>query len=1729
MSTIDERVVRMEFDNKQFETGVSETMSSLQKLKAALNLRGSTDGMQDLQKAADKMNFGAINDQIYQVQQNFSFLGEFVRTIFDRISNKVIDLGTTMAKELTIRPLTAGFDEYQLQMDSTQTIMASTGKSIDEVTDYLDKLNEYADRTIYSFSDMTANIGKFTNAGVDLDMAVKAIQGISNEAAVSGANANEASRAMYNFAQALSAGAVKLVDWKSIENANMATVEFKDELIKTAVELGTLKEKGDGFVSTTKDMQGKVSDVFTTTKGFNESLSAQWMTTDVLTKTLAKYADETTDLGKKAFAAAQDVKTFRQLVDTVKESLGSGWTKSFQLMIGNLEEAKVLWTGVNEEINSILDPIAKAREEMLQFWHDNGGRDKAIEAISNAWEGLKSIMGAVSSAFRDVFPPMTGKKLVKATENIRAITERFKEFATSSETIERVRNIFAGLFSILKGFADIAWSIMYHIQPLIGAFRNFGALMFQVASQVGAFVEEILGARDPIKALGEHFGVFGTLASNALSGLSNALSGIMQFGLGWVSSVVEGFSNAFSGLGKGAKDASEGVERLSIKVLPSAQTVLEKFVSLFSFVGKKVGELATDFSKQIPKLFEYLASEEFRGLITNFNAAIGGGLLLSIKNLIDVFRKTKFEKIKKGGLIETIKEAFQGVNEKTDTVLGGLSETLTKFQESVKAGTILTIAISLGILAGSIALLGSIEPEKVATGLAAVAACLGMLVVSFDALNSGSSMEGLHSTGTTLIKMAVAVGILALSIKALSKLSMDELKVGFTGLFAILGSVIATVKLLSKNTGDLSSTAKGLITFSIAVRILATSVKALAELKMKQLKRGLIGVGILLAEIAAFDQWASMDTFSIRSAISILGLAAALKILEGVVKAFAGMKNKQMTRGLNGVAVLLLSIAVFSNVLNGSGMTIRAALSILTTVAALKVLEGVVTTFAHLKTKQMTRGLEGVAKLLFGVAIFAGIMSSANLSLKTVLGVAVMTLAISSLADVVKSFSALSGDRLSGALQGLATSIVVMTGALLVLSAGSAKMIVGAAALALVMVALKAFIPVLQTFANIPMEQIQTGLGGLGVALALMAGGLLVFGAIAKFALMAAAALAALGGAAFAVGAGLTSLAAGMGAFSASFAASTAAFAANEAAMTAAGQGIADLFGAIGEGIIQFIENLANGIGRILAAVSTIVRAVGKFIITNIPYILSVIGILLISVFELGMKFIPKVRDLIGLLVVTVLDTLVVWLPTVSSALINAAIVLLNSFANGLRENAEPLLAAVRNILSSIFELVLTAVGELLGMIPGIGDKLSGYLEKGREAVQKTLAPETMESYTTDAMGGAIRGVEEGGSEMADAAGEAAKETKDAMAENLSGGTDIVNTFIGDMTSQLTSASGDFSDAAGGNIDAYFGEYFNADGSEAGSVLTDGVLASLGTSTEQFGLEGDTDVQEFLDSFDPDLASLTGGAFAGALGDGASSKGPKLASTGKSLLQRFTGGAGSVNTTKTGEGAGNKLVSGTASAKPAAQNAGIDLVRGFSWGAMSPYALSLADEAGAKAGHTAVNSLKRSIRSQSPSREAMKVGKWFTQGFAIGIGSMTDIVNQQTALVGKASLNGIRSSISAISKYVDSDIDFDPTIRPVLDLSEIQNGMSQLDGMFNQTNPSLLVGFGDGGFAQSTIGSLVGANANSVNPARIAGAFDAQSRTVNVTVNLQYDASADANELARGIARAVQPYVVRGE
>lgn len=407
--TIDSKVVEMRFDNKDFEANTRTTMSTLDKLKEKLHFPGASKGLEEIGETARKVDFSGMSSGIQAVQMKFSALQVMGITVLQNITNAAMDAGRKIIDAIIIDPAKDGFAEYETQMNAVQTILANTqkeGTNVEQVNKALDELNTYADKTIYNFTEMTRNIGTFTAAGVKLDASVSAIKGIANLAAVSGSTSQQASTAMYQLSQALAAGKIQLMDWNSVVNAGMGGQVFQDALIRTSEHLQTGAKAAIAAEGS-----------------FRESLKKDWLTTEVLTQTLDQFATaadtqeeydaavkkfvdqgyskeqakEMADMAKTAGDAATKVKTFTQLIDTLKEALGSGWTKTWQLIIGDFDEAKTVWTKVSDVLGGFINKASDARNAIVEAAMGNPYSDlaKNIQKVTDATSDYKDIVDSV--------------------------------------------------------------------------------------------------------------------------------------------------------------------------------------------------------------------------------------------------------------------------------------------------------------------------------------------------------------------------------------------------------------------------------------------------------------------------------------------------------------------------------------------------------------------------------------------------------------------------------------------------------------------------------------------------------------------------------------------------------------------------------------------------------------------------------------------------------------------------------------------------------------------------------------------------------------------------------------------------------------------------------------------------------------------------------------------------------------------------------------------------------------------------------------------------------------------------------------------------------------------------------------------------------------------------------------------------------------------------------------
>ena len=1090
-NSIDERIVNMQFNNKQFESGISTSLSSIEKLKKGMDFDGATKSLSGLSDAGKKFSLAGIAEGVEQIAGKFSALGIMGVTALQNITNSAINAGKRIVSALTIDPVTTGFSEYELKMNSVQTIMAGTGENLDTVMEKLNELNVYADKTIYSFSDMTSNIGKFTNAGVSLEQSVAAIQGVANVAAVSGANANEASRAMYNFAQALSSGYVKLIDWKSIELANMGTVEFKQQLIDAAVAAGTLTKAADGMYTT---LEGNA---ISATQGFNDSLQDQWMTTDVLVNTLNQYADETTDIGKKATAAAQDIKTLTQMYDTLKESAGSGWAETWEIIAGNYDEAKLMYTELGNALSDIIQSSADARNEMLQTWKDEGGREDLIQSFRNLGGALKAIVTPIKEAFREIFPALTGTRLAEITKSFKEFTERLK---IGDDTAAKIRSTFKGLFSILNigknAFLFLARGVKSFIQFLAPAAK--GLLTF-----TGSIGDWLTGINDSLKK------------SDAFNKAFEKLRDIMTDVADKVQAAFKKLADAFTsftGIDLSSLDAFVATVKEKFHPLEAIGNFVRKAIEVIGKVFKWVGPIFSKVGKTIGTAFSTM---NFQGLIQLFTTGTFAAAILGIKNLVGSFK--------------TIADSAGGFLKGITGILDGVRGSLEAYQSNIKAKTLLTIASAIAILAASLLVMSFIDSSKLTGALTAITVLFTELFGSmaiFDKISASSGFKSMGKVTRAMVVLSVTLLILAKAVTELAKNDWDDLIKGLLGVAALMAMMVGVSKLMASSSASLIKSSVGLVIFAVAIRLLANSVKVLGEMDTMALVKGMLALIGVLSMLALFMLASKYSGLTAADALGLVATALAVRIIASAIKSLGDMDPGAINAGLIAIGVVLTELGLFTRLVgNGTGLIKTAAALVILGIAMI-IFAKAVEAFGSMDLLVLAQGLLGLSVALAAVTAAVYFMP------KNMVGIGIGMLAMSAgLVLMAKALETMGGMSVGGIAKGLVT----LAAALFILVVATNAMtgaLAGAAALLVVTAALLGLSVVMRILGSMGIGEIVKALLALGGVFVVLGAAAAILSPILPAMLLLGAALIVLGIGLAAVGAASLILSIGLSALS---------------------------------------------------------------------------------------------------------------------------------------------------------------------------------------------------------------------------------------------------------------------------------------------------------------------------------------------------------------------------------------------------------------------------------------------------------------------------------------------------------------------------------------------------------------------------------------------------------------------
>lgn len=1079
---IDERVVQMKFENGQFEKGISTSIRSMEELKKGMDFDDAVKGFEKLDVAAKSFKLDGLSSGIEAVRVKFDLLQITAFRVLDRIATRAIDTGERMVKGLTIEQVTAGWGKFEEKTGSVQTIMAATskqftdtGEQMEYVNAQLDKLNWFTDETSYNFVDMVNNIGKFTSNNIALDESVTAMQGIANWAAISGANANEASRAMYNLSQSMASGSMKLMDWMSIENANMGTAAFKEMAIEAGLAAGTLMKQGDKIVSVNKKLEVSV-------EKFRDTLSSGWLSKNVLMSTLNEYGaatnklnqlyeetgqltssivgdiedyqagvttakdisenwgksleetqqildefgTETMKFGLKAFKAAQEAKTFSDVINATKDAVSTGWMKSFEYIFGDYIEAKELFSELAEIFYDIFAVGGEARNESLKFWKKAGGRVALIDSLWAAFAAILNVLNPIKAAWNDVFGELTWVRLKHITDAIHDFALMIAE--VSQKNVPKLQRTFRGVFAIfdmlgmvLNGAVKIGLAVIEEL---------FGALNVDVLEFTGSIGDAIFGLQQWLKE-GRRFDKF---VADIIKQIKNAIRSFKDFvntikNSAPVKAALDAIHSLFN-------ENFNGIESIltfaqaAFSALWSFLTSLPKITS-FDDLGASLNKLGEDLFKGLEDMgismegFQKIGDKVFGAFSDFFGkfsvdvkgasgaAASGLGLIQAELNKVDwagvALLATGVAILalawKFADAAATIAKSFGKVTDVMKSVktmtdnIGGYFKAL---KDNVQSNQIIKIAVAIAILAGAFYALAKLDGKALLTASGAlfvVTAAIVALMIAMEKTGK-NKLEGGGAKGFAAVILSFAASV-ALIAKALEGIDTENI----LPRLAILGTIMVAMSVLVKRIGKGTNIASVMpsvgayISMGAAIYLLVGALKRISDLGTEDLFGALpvlAGLMVVMASCARLATRTVLVNKSLSSAGfkaglainksssgtktaggfgAIIAMALAITVLVGAIKKLGSMNPEVVAKGLIGVGAIFVELSVLMIAARAAGEhAAKAGKMLLYISIALNLIGPAIKGLGSIKPSVLAKGMKaitGIAAIMSALMVFS--------------------------------------------------------------------------------------------------------------------------------------------------------------------------------------------------------------------------------------------------------------------------------------------------------------------------------------------------------------------------------------------------------------------------------------------------------------------------------------------------------------------------------------------------------------------------------------------------------------------------------------------------------------------------------------------------------------------------------------------------------------------------------------
>lgn len=1012
MSSTDDRVVNMQFNNATFKKNALDSQKALADVDKAVSSAGKNKGMLDL------------NSNMQTVQVTASKMTTVVTAGLATITAKTVDSGLQMIKSMTFDPISQGFAEYESLLTKQNVIMNATGKSAKYVKGVLSELNEYSDQTIYSFGNMTDAVQKFVNAGVPLDQATVSIKGIANAAAFAGASSEEANRAMYAFSQSMSLGFIGLQDWNQIENANMGTIKFKEQLLLAGVAAGTLTKKGKGFITES----GKF---VSATEGWRDGLQEQWATTEVLNTALGKYADTNTKLGKAAFESATEVRTFSAFMDTLKEGLGSGWSQIFTALIGGLGASTKMWTGLSNAVGGVANSMFEWAVTTLKTWRQMGGFEKLMGGFKNLLSPIAALFGAIGTAFRAAFPDSgkgSGKTLYALSAAFEFLTRPLTWLA---DGITSVTPLLTFLFQVIKIgakaigtggalVADFVDKVIGLVDLDIPSGGGLVGFVKDLAKEIGNAVGKISDLLGKGQSLTQAFGSvsFDMPSMPSMPDMPSmpslpSMSGI--FDDGGATSKIAALTGGVSGLAGSVDDLKEKSEEASTSGMfnPNAKLDTSRMADAgdqIESVGSQMDDVTTQAKSWGGALMDLLGNlkDDFLTFISGFS----GEDLVSSFNMA-VLATFAFTFIKVMRSISNVLDGWSNIGQGAADALTGLGDALGSLQTTAQAKLIWAIAFAMLALVASIFLLSLLPADQVAKGLITIgilmkgmSILMGDLTSALDDMKKDKVSAQLIALAVVLVAFALAMIILVGALVLFQFVDWESIAKGVIMMEIMLWSI---ERLAEVGDGDsakkMLAASVALIAMAYALGLMALSLLIYKLVDWESIGKGGVVLAVMAGTLALLALLPAPSLIAVGKAMlatsagmvlmatalllfkfvdweSIGKLAvvlAALAVSLGIMMAIGG---PVAISGMIGLGIGMMAIATAGLILNSvdwdSIKKIAAILGILVVAVALL---GVVAYFAAAPLVALGQAFlmmgAGVALFGLGIALFVTAMTAA--------------------------------------------------------------------------------------------------------------------------------------------------------------------------------------------------------------------------------------------------------------------------------------------------------------------------------------------------------------------------------------------------------------------------------------------------------------------------------------------------------------------------------------------------------------------------------------------------------------------------------------------------------------------------------------------------------------------------------------------------------------------------------